>query len=324
MQVRVLFMGTPDFALPVLAALAEDVRVHVVGVVTQPDRPVGRKRELAASPVKRAAQAYGIAVMQPERIRNPETLAVLSNLQPDVMVTAAYGQLLPQRLLDIPKYGCLNIHASLLPRWRGAAPIQRALLAEDERTGVTVMKTVKALDAGPVLGVHEVPITNVDDAGTLHDTLAQSGAQLLMKVLFPYVRGEIQPQPQGQEGVTYADKIERVDEFVDWSKTRQKVDRQIRALRPWPGSVALLSTTQLKVWRVDYSSIIGPSIPLVQGLFVEPGQIWAIQGERPWVRCGDGWMQLVTVQPEGRKAMDAADWWRGLRNQPTRFERWVP
>lgn len=319
-QVRIVFMGTPDFAIPVLTALAEDKRIELVGVVTQPDRPVGRKREPCPPPVKRVAQAYGIGVLQPEKVRHPETLAAISKLRPDVMVTAAYGQLLPQRLLDIPAHGCLNIHASLLPRWRGAAPIQRALLAEDEQTGVTVMKMVKDLDAGPVLGVHQIPITDLDDAGTLHDKLAQSGAQLLMKVLFPYVLGELEPQPQAEQGVTYADKIERTDEFIDWSHSSHQVTRQVCALRPWPGSVALLPEGQLKVWRVQGLSA-DSLLPGLQGLSVTPGQIRAAAGGRPWVRCGDGWVELVTVQPAGGKAMDAADWWRGLRSRPTHFLR---
>jgi len=219
---RVLMMGTPEFAVPVLESLL-NAGHQVVGVYTQPDRPVGRHRVLTPPPLKLAAQKWGLPVFQPASLRQEGPLQEVKELQPDLVITAAYGQLLPQRFLDLPTYGCLNVHGSLLPRWRGAAPIQRALMAGDNETGITIMKTVLALDAGPVLGTVTVEMEADDTYGTLHDKLAQSGAQLLIDLIPHYVSGDLEPTAQAETGVTYAERVLRVDELIDFQQSVQTV-----------------------------------------------------------------------------------------------------
>ncbi|MCL6515419.1 methionyl-tRNA formyltransferase, partial [Alicyclobacillus sp.] len=302
-QARVVFFGTPDFAVPALRALAEAPWAQVVGVVTQPDRPAGRRRVMTAPPVKRAAEALGIQVLQPDRVRRPEVLEAIARLAPDVCVTAAYGQILPQRLLDLPRFGCVNVHASLLPRWRGAAPIHRAILAGDERTGVTLMEMVAALDAGPILGVREVDILPEDDAGTLHDRLAEAGASLLLELLPEYLAGRLVPRPQPEEGVTYADRITRADEWISFDRPMRLVHNQVRGLRPYPGAAAAVEGAVVKVWRTHPGPLGEPSADA-------PGTVRRLPSCGVAVRCADGWLVLDEVQPEGRRRMPAEDWWR--------------
>ncbi|GMA49114.1 methionyl-tRNA formyltransferase [Alicyclobacillus contaminans] len=305
-NIRVVFMGTPDFALPSLRALASHPACQVVAAVTQPDRPVGRKRVVTPPPVKVAAESLGIPVLQPVRAGAPETLAELAELAPDVIVTAAYGQLLPQRLLDIPRCGCLNVHASLLPRWRGAAPIQRAIMAGDAETGVTVMVMVKALDAGPMVAVERVPIRDEDNAGTLHDKLADVGAALLCRVLPDYVAGTLVPTPQPEVGVTYAEKITRADEWIDWRRSTTEIWRHVRALAPLPGAVADLQGTPVKI-------LAASPVPAGVALSDEtPGTIVRNPQVGVCVRTRDGWIRLETVQPSGKRRMSAEDWMRGM------------
>jgi methionyl-tRNA formyltransferase len=307
---RVIFMGTPDFAVPSLQALATGP-FEIVGVVTQPDRPQGRKRILAPPPVKQAAEALGLPVFQPEKVRAEASLKQLAALRPDVLVTAAYGQILPQKLLDIPRVGCINVHASLLPRWRGAAPIHRAILAGDTETGVTLMEMVAALDAGPVLGAVRVPILPEDNVGTLHDRLAQAGAALLRELLPAYLRGEIQPTPQPKDGVTYADRILRKDEWLDWSQSVRTVFNHIRGLSPWPGAATRWRDGDLKVWAaaLPASTAAEAGLPPASDA-VQPGCA-VMRKDGVFVRCGDGWVELREVQPSGRRRMSAADWFRG-------------
>ncbi|WP_029420573.1 methionyl-tRNA formyltransferase [Alicyclobacillus macrosporangiidus] len=311
-RVRIVFFGTPDFAVPVLRALAGAPWAEVAGVVTQPDRPAGRRQTLTPPPVKRAAQELGLPVWQPERVRAPEALEAIARLEPDVCVTAAYGQILPQRLLDIPRRGCLNVHASLLPRWRGAAPIHRAILAGDERTGVTLMEMVAALDAGPIVGAREIPIDPDDDAGTLHDKLAALGAALVLELLPDYVAGRVIPQPQPEDGVTYADRITRADEWIDWQRPVREVHNQVRGLRPWPGASAQVDGGALKVWRTAPATAV--EVP------AEPGVVRMFPDVGVAVRCADGWLRMDEVQPAGRRRMPAADWWRGLRRDEVRMD----
>lgn len=314
---RVLFLGTPDFAVPTLLALA-DGACDVVAVVTQPDRPKGRVRSLAPSPVKQAALARGLPVLQPERIRTEASLKSIACLRPDVLVTAAYGQILPQRLLDLPTVGSLNVHASLLPRWRGAAPIHRAILAGDAETGVTLMEMVAALDAGPMYAQVRVPIHDEDDVGSLHDRLAAAGARLLLDLLPAYAAGDCKPEPQPEEGITYANRISRVDEWMDWQRSARDLHNQIRGLSPWPGAVTRLAGREIKLWRADLTP------PQAAAPDREPGRIWAAD-EQVWVGCADGWVRLLDVQPAGRQRMTAADWWRGLpTGQEHRFDEPPP
>jgi methionyl-tRNA formyltransferase len=300
---RVVFMGTPEFAVPTLRRLASLCDVALV--ITQPDKPAGRGRTLTPPPVKVAAMEFGIPVLQPRRVREPEVLDAVARLAPDVAVTAAYGQLLPQALLDIPRRGCLNVHASLLPRWRGAAPIHRAVMAGDSETGVTLMRMVQALDAGPVLGMRRLPIGPDDNTGVIHDRLAALGAELVAELLPPYLAGELEPVPQPEEGVTYAERIRPEDEWIHWDRPAAQVHNHVRGLCPWPGASTLVNGERLKVWRTA-RSVVTP------GETAPPGTVVA-QGDGVFAACGDGWLRLEEVQPAGRRRMTAVDWWRGLR-----------
>ncbi|MCL6453030.1 MAG: methionyl-tRNA formyltransferase [Alicyclobacillus sp.] len=313
--IRVVMMGTPDFAVPTLHALHAAAGVAVVAVVTQPDRPVGRKQIPMASPLKQAAAQLGLPVLQPERVRHPEALEQIAAFRPDVLVTAAFGQILPQRLLDLAPYGCLNVHASLLPRWRGAAPIHRAIMAGDAETGVTIMRTVRELDAGPILGVRRRPIAADDDVGRVHDDLARMGAQLLCELLPVYVAGALQPTPQPVDGVTYAERVTRADEWIDWTRSTFEVHNHIRGLSPWPGATTRFEGEDMKVWA---------SLPPSEGgakrsEVAQPGAIRPSDGDTVWVRCGDGWLGISSVQPAGRRRMPAGDWARGQRRAELAF-----
>lgn len=325
-KVRVVMMGTPEFAIPILEALATAPTLEVVAVVTQPDRPVGRKRVLTPSPVKLAAQRRAIPVMQPERVRAPEVLAALAALQPALFVTAAYGQILPQRLLDIAPYGCLNVHASLLPRWRGAAPIHRALLAGDSVTGVTIMRTVRELDAGPILATAQRQIAPDDNVERLHDGLASLGANLLLCVLPGYLTGEIQPVQQSETGLTYADRILRADEWIDWDRTTLDIHNHIRGLSPWLGATTLVRNQPVKLWSslppslapdVGCPSVYPPELAVASNV---PGAITVSQNGDMWVRCADGWLCIQELQQAGRRKMSAAEWVRGQRLGGLMFE----
>lgn len=303
MTMRAIFMGTPDFAVPSLDALVE-IASDVL-VVTQPDRKVGRKQTLTPPPVKVRAAHHGLQVVQPQRVREPEVVEVLRAFQADVLVTAAFGQLLPTTVLELPRVGAVNVHASLLPRWRGAAPIHRAIMAGDEVTGVTLMEMVLALDAGPMIEARALTISPADTTGTLHDRLAELGASLVRDALPKYVAGELRAVAQPEEGVTYAAKIERHDEFLDWSNTAVEVDRQIRALSPWPGASAVLpDNSTLKVRR---ARILDERVTSC-----EVGRV-AWMDKRVVVSCGMGQIELVEVQPAGKRTMPAVDWFRGQR-----------
>jgi methionyl-tRNA formyltransferase len=310
-QARVVFMGTPDFAVPSLQALVNH-GYEVVSVITQPDKPVGRKQVLTPSPVKVAALELGLPVFQPERVRRESALEHIRSLEPDVCVTAAYGQILPQALLDIPRVGCLNVHASLLPRWRGAAPIHRAIIAGDVETGITIMEMVLELDAGPVVGMKRIPIEITDNVGTLHDKLARLGADLLLEVLPGYLDGTIVPQAQPQEGVTYAERIRREDEFIDWNTSVMAVYNQIRGLSPWPGATTFSGSAPIKIWD---ASLVSSPLPLSGS---SPGDVEVHDG-RVCARCQDGWIELLTVQPAGKRKMGAGDWMRGQPSRKARF-----
>lgn len=297
---RVAFAGTPGFAVPALHALSR-AEQEVVLVLTQPDRPAGRGLDPAPSPVKRAAEALGIPVFQPTTLRDEAVQGRLRAARPDVMVVAAYGLILPQQVLQIPARGALNIHASLLPRWRGAAPIQRAILAGDRITGVCVMQMDSGLDTGPVLLRAETPIASDETAGTLHDRLASLGAALLLNALNGLERGTLLPTPQGTEGVSYAPKIAKEEARIDWTRSAVDIDRQIRAFNPFPGAVAKLRDTELKVWRAALRSDAGRS-----GTIVRTGADGIV------VACGVGSLALLELQRAGGKRLDASELLRGF------------
>jgi len=308
-MLRVVFMGTPDFSVPSLESLAK--HHEIAAVYTQPDRPVGRGLDLRASPIKKAAERLGISVFQPERLSAPGEFERLRELRPDIIVVVAFGQILKQNVLDLPRLGCVNIHSSLLPRWRGAAPIQRAIIAGDAFTGVTTMKLVLKLDAGDILLQEKTPISPEDTAGTVHDRLAQMGSELIVRTLTGLETGTLHPVRQNEELVTYAEKLSKAEESIDPALPAELLDRRIRALNPWPG-------TSLKVED--------PNRPdLFQRLKVKKTRIWPnLKGPESHIfeRNGmvllgtpAGSLELLTIQWEGKKEIDAAGFLNGLRGR---------
>jgi len=300
---RIVFMGTPDFALPSLEVLAADY--HVVGVVTQPDRPVGRGRVVAPSPVKRTAQRLGLPVYQPRTLREPATLQPIVDWRPDVIVVAAFGLILPSALLELPPAGCLNVHASLLPRWRGAAPIAAAILAGDAVTGVTLMKMDAGVDTGPVLAQRSELICADDTQATLGARLARLGANLLRETLPAYLQGALVARPQPEEGVTYAPPLRKADGWLDWSRPAVVLDRQVRAYTPWPGAFTEWQGRQLKVLQAR-------PVPEWRG-DVLPGTVVVVDGELG-VATGEGALLLVALQLAGKRPMDGMAFARGQRD----------
>ncbi len=300
---NIVFMGTPQFAVPTLEALVEDHRV--VGVVTQPDRPAGRGRELRQSPVKRTALEHDLPLFQPRSLRTPEALDRLSDWQPDVIVVAAFGQILSQEVLDLPPYGCLNVHASLLPLWRGAAPVAAAILHGDEMTGVTVMKMDVGLDTGPILAQREEPIRADDTRATLTERLSYVGAKLLAETLPAYVAGELEPRPQADDEATFADQLDKQDGRLDWSRTAVDLDRKIRAFTPWPGTFTFWKDKRLKVLKAS---------PLPDWMDdAAPGTVVQVdQGAA--VATSQGALRLEEVQLAGKRAMTMGPFLRGRRD----------
>ena len=301
MSIRVVFMGSPDFALPSLRALVD--RYNVVGVVTQPDRASGRGRELKAPPVKLLAQDLNIPVMQPQKLREPEAMQQLQAWNPDLIVVAAFGQILRKDVLDLPKYGCVNVHASLLPRWRGAAPINASVLAGDEETGVTIMKMDVGLDTGPMLSMEKIRIKPDDTAGSLFEALSTLGAKLLIETLPGYINGTVLPQPQPEEGATYAPMLKKEDGRLDFNQPAVELERRIRAMNPWPGAWFEWNGNILKVSRGAVSEAKGKEV----------GSRLIVEG-RPAVHCADGVLILEEVQPPSKKVMPGKAFLSGIRN----------
>jgi methionyl-tRNA formyltransferase len=301
---RVVFAGTPEFAAVALQAIL--AAGHFVPLVlTQPDRPAGRGMAMQASAVKRLALQHGLALHQPASLKAEEARLPILEARPDVMVVAAYGLILPQAVLDIPRLGCLNIHASLLPRWRGAAPIQRALLAGDAETGVTIMRMDAGLDTGPMLLRESLPIEASDTAGTLHDKLAVLGARLIVEALGRLGRGELAGEAQPAEGVTYAVKLDKAEAALDWRLPAAQLDRAVRAFNPFPGATAQIDGQLIKVWRAE---------PVAAG--GEAGRILAVGSEGIAVACGAGALRLTELQKAGGRRLKAADFLRGFALAP--------
>ena len=297
---KVLFAGTPDFAARCLSALLRS-RHEVCGAMTQPDRPAGRGLAPAVSPVKKLAAERGIRVLQPPTLKDTGVQEELRRLGADAIVTAAFGQILPRALLEIPPRGALNVHASLLPRWRGAAPIQRALLAGDETTGVSIMLMDEGLDTGPVLLREAIPILDTDTTATLTDRLAELGGTLIVQALDRLQAGELEAEPQPPEGVTYAHKPDRRDFRVDWREDAAKVDRRVRAFDPAPGAGARVRGIDLKLWRCALAAGKG-----------EPGEVLSADKAGLCVACGQGAVRLTELQRPGGKRLPAADFLRGF------------
>lgn len=298
-------MGTAEMACASLAALAGRSDFAVAAVVTQPDRPKGRDLKLAPSPVKALALERGLTVLQPERARNPEFVDSLRQLQPDLIVVAAYGQILPPAILDLPRFGCVNVHTSLLPKYRGAAPIQWAILDDEPETGVTLMKMDAGLDTGDILMQATTPIAPEDNAQTLHDRLAAMGAELLAKTIPDYVAGRIVPHPQPAEGSSYARKITKEDGRLDWTQPARTLWNRIRAFTPWPGAFTHHTSggreLLLKVWGAEV-------LTTERG---EPGEILRADKGGITVACGTGALRVLTLQREGGRRLPAREFLAG-------------
>lgn len=295
---RIVFMGTPDFAVPSLQALI-DAGHDVCAVYTQPDKPQGRKQILTAPPVKTLALEHDIPVFQPNTLKNEDEQARLRELAPEVIIVVAYGKLLPKAVLDIPPHGCINVHGSLLPRWRGAAPIQWAVIAGDEKAGVTTMQMAEGLDTGDMLLTYETTVGETETAGELFDRLAQAGAELLTETLVKL--DEITPRPQDDAQSCYAHMLDKQMAVIDWSKSAHEIDCLIRGLNPWPIALTTLSGERLKVFAAEKAAGNG-----------EPGTVLEADPKKGLtVACGEGALKLIEIQLVGGKRMKATDFLRG-------------
>lgn len=301
-RLRIVFAGTPEFSVPALDALHATGH-EILAVYAQPDRPAGRGRTLGTGPVKRRALELGLRVEQPSTLRSDEAVAVLAALAPDLMVVVAYGLILPQAVLDLPRLGCVNIHASLLPRWRGAAPIQRAVLAGDRRTGVTIMLMDAGLDTGPMLLVREVEVGAQETAGELHDRLAMLGAGAVVEAAAGLADGTLQPVPQPAEGATYAAKIRKEEALVDWRRPAPEIARQVRAFNPWPVAETRWRDRQLRIWQAR-SLEEAPGATAGQ---CPPGRVVEAGPGRLVVATGAGFLELGRLQLAGRNAVTTAE-----------------
>lgn len=307
---RIVFMGTPDFSVPVLQQLIED-NYEVVLVVTQPDRPKGRKKQLSPPPVKEEAIKQGIPVFQPEKIKND--YQTILDYSPDLIVTAAFGQILPNELLAFPRYGCVNVHASLLPELRGGAPIHHAIIQGKKKTGITIMYMVEKLDAGDILTQESVGITEEDNVGSLHDKLSQTGAKLLKETLPKLFAGELTPVKQEESKATFASNIKRGRERIDWSQSQEDIYNLVRGLNPWPVAYTEYRDTIIKIWNTK---------KVDQFFEGKPGEVVEIEEDGFLVRCGDGKSLKVTeLQPSGKKKMTAGDFLRGSGGKLVSGER---
>jgi methionyl-tRNA formyltransferase len=303
---RIIFMGTPTLAATVLEALAREKDLAAIGVVTQPDQPKGRELKLQPSPVKELALAKALPLLQPQRAKEPQFIEQVRALTPDLIVVAAYGQILPQSLLNVPRFACLNVHTSLLPKYRGAAPIQWAILNGDAETGVTIMKMDAGLDTGAIVSEQRTAIRDEDTAQTLHDRLAQIGGELLVRTIPDYVSGKIAAQPQPKEGATYARKIVKEDGKLDWSQPARVLWNHVRGLTPWPGTYTFLQRAPapvlLKVLRAEITSQRSGA----------PGEILSADREGIVVACGEGAMRILELQREGGKRLTAQQFLAGF------------
>ena len=306
-RLRIVFAGTPEFSVPALEAL-QAAGHEIVAVYAQPDRPAGRGRTLGTGPVKRRALELGLHVEQPLSLKPEQAVAVLASFAPDLVVVVAYGLILPQAVLDLPRLGCVNIHASLLPRWRGAAPIQRAILAGDLRTGITIMKLDAGLDTGPVLLVREAGIATHETAGELHDRLAVLGAEAVVEAVAGLAAGKLLPVPQPADGATYAAKIRKEEALIDWSGPASAIARQVRAFNPWPVAETRWQGRQLRIWeaRPLTGAPVVP-VPGTTGGRCAPGHVIGAGPGRMVVSTGDGLLEVDRLQLAGRNAMSAAE-----------------
>ena len=297
---KVIFMGTPSFSVPILQALIEEETIEIVAVVTQPDRKVGRKQILTPSPVKKLATEHEIPVLQPEKLSGSSEMQQIVEMEPDLLITAAYGQYVPTKLLNTPTYRAINVHASLLPKYRGAAPIHYAVLKGDDVTGVTIMYMEKVMDAGDIIAQREIPITKEDDTGTLFEKLSLLGRDLLMDTLPKIFARENASIKQDESKVSFSPMISKEQEKIDWEQTAKEIYNLIRALRPAPGAYTLIEETRFKVWDSEV---------IHQGTSKDPGTIIKIDKEHLYVACGEQTvLSLKEVQPAGKKRMGIDDY----------------
>jgi methionyl-tRNA formyltransferase len=307
---RIAFAGTPQFALPALRALLGSGH-RVIGVLTQPDRPAGRGRELRASPVKLLAAEHGLPVAQPTTLKTAEGRAALSEWRPELLVVVAYGLILPPVVLALPRLGCLNIHGSLLPRWRGAAPIHRAILAGDSETGVSIMQLEEGLDTGPVLLERRHPIGTRDTSGDVHDALSELGASALVEAIDGLASGKLLPRPQPAQGVTYAAKIEKSEAPIDWTRPVAALDRQVRAFNPWPVAETSFAGETLRILRAGVAN--------ASGQHASPGTLLGMAEDGLHVACGEGVLAVRELQRAGKRPVSARDFANAVRLDGIRF-----
>lgn len=301
---RVVFMGTPDFAVGTLEKLVEAGH-DIVGVVTQPDKPKGRGKSMQFTPVKEAALKHGLTVYQPRRVREEEFQEILKGLAPEVIVVVAFGQIIPKSILELPKYGCINVHASLLPKYRGAAPIQWAVIDGEKTAGVTIMKMDDGLDTGDMYAVAEIPLAEDETGGSLFDKLSELGAQLLADSLPKIAAGELTAVPQPAESPNeYARMITKEDGRMDWTRPAEELERKIRGVIPWPGAFSRLNDKTLKIWKVEVLDVDSE---------MEPGQVVAAGKTGLTVQTGKGQIRITDLQLEGKKRMEAAAFLRGYQ-----------
>ncbi|MEY8291248.1 methionyl-tRNA formyltransferase [Carnobacteriaceae bacterium 52-44] len=300
---KIVFMGTPYFSVPILQALIEDKSIEVAAVVTQPDRKVGRKQILTPSPVKELAMAHEILVLQPEKLSGSAEMQQILDMEPDLLITAAYGQYVPTKLLKAPKYRAINVHASLLPKYRGAAPIHYAVLEGEDVTGITIMYMEKVMDAGNIIAQREIPITAEDDTGTLFEKLSTLGRDLLMDTLPDIFSGENASIEQDEDKVSFSPMITKEQEKIDWHKTASEISNLVRALRPAPGAYTLIDGDRFKIWDTEV---------LDQETSKKPGTIVKLNKEELYVACGDHTLlSLKEVQPAGKKRMNIENYLTG-------------
>ncbi len=337
-ELKIIFMGTAELSCASLAALARDRQFQIAAVVTQPDRPKGRELKLLPSPVKLLAEQLGLPVLQPVRARDEKFIGELRGLAPEFIVVVAYGQILPPAILDLPRHGCLNVHTSLLPKYRGAAPIQWAIASGEAETGVTIMRMDAGLDTGPIVAQRRTPILPADDSATLHDRLARLGAELLVQTIPDYVAGKIPPQPQPAEGVSHAPKIKKEDGRIDWNLPAQAIGDRLRAFTPWPGaftflpvegtpsSVPSFSKSQgsdealpsrmIKAWKAEAAEKSGEAAGRAEASERRPGTILSADKNGIVVACGKNALRILELQREGGRRMSAAEFLAGHPLKP--------
>ncbi|MCJ1907199.1 methionyl-tRNA formyltransferase [Planococcus ruber] len=308
---KIVFMGTPAFSAPILRMLVEE-GYEVVSVVTQPDRPVGRKKVLTPTPVKEEAVRLGLPVYQPEKLKNSEELQHVLDLKPDLIVTAAFGQILPTAVLEAPKLGAINVHASLLPAYRGGAPIHQAIIDGQTETGVTIMYMVDRLDAGDIISQTTVEIEKTDHTGRMFEKLSKAGTQLLKETLPSIIEGTNKRIPQEEEKVTFARNISREQERIDWSKSAQAIYNQVRGLHPWPVAYTTFQEANMKIWWTEEADSSKSG---------KPGEVVELADEAILVQTGEGILAITELQPAGKKRMSAKDYLKGPKIQVgDRFE----